>query len=641
MIVGYGATGCPAQTSDVAEGTASSAEPPPGAAAAEASSDAAYFAEQVRPFFATFCTDCHGGDEPEGDLRLDQFSAAPDVLADLEHWTVMHELVAGHQMPPEDATQPDELQRRRFLQWLHGELQKFDCGAQPTRPGKITIHRLNRTEYNNTVRDLLGVDWQPAADFPADDVGEGFDNMADVLSLPPLLMEKYLEAAETITAKLFAEPALRRQILFIMPDAVVSAEACSRQLLETLASRAFRRPLRAGEIERLTDLARLARERGMTFEQGIEFATQAILISPHFLFRAEVDDPALDKAERPLTSFELASRLSYFLWSSMPDAELFRVAGEGRLNEPDVLAEQTRRMLADPKAAALVDNFAAQWLELRQLERAAPDPERYPSFDPTLRSAMREETRSFLRNIVQQDRSVLELLDSDYTYMNERLARHYGVENVSGEEFRRVNLPDRRRGGILTHASILTLTSNPTRTSPVKRGKWILENILGTPPPPPPPNVPELKEGDLELLGTLRERMQQHRENPSCAVCHRKMDALGFGFENFDGIGAWREQDGRHEIDAAGELPGKITFNGPAELRRILIDSSEDFTRCLSRKMLTYALGRGLESFDRCTVDGIVAQVQASDHRFSSLVLAIVSSEPFQMREARGDQGNE
>ena len=272
-----------------------------------------------------------------------------------------------------------------------------------------------------------------------------------------------------------------------------------------------------------------------------------------------------------------------------------------------------------------------QWLELRQLAKATPDPERYPAFDESLRKAMVEETSRYVQNIISQDKSILELIDSDYTFANERLATHYELSGIEGEEFRRVNLPDDRRGGILAHASILTLTSNPTRTSPVKRGKWILENILGTPPPPPPPNVPELEDGDLELLGTLRERMQQHRENPTCAVCHRKMDALGFGFENFDGIGAWRESDGRHEIDPSGELPGKITFKRPAELRQILKANSHEFTRCLTRKLLTYALGRGLSLADRCVVDDTVLEVEQNEYRFSSMIVAIVTSDAFRL----------
>jgi hypothetical protein len=343
----------------------------------------------------------------------------------------------------------------------------------------------------------------------------------------------------------------------------------------------------------------------------------------------EEDPLAIDAEElKPLDSYAIAARLSFFLWSTIPDAELNRLAEEGKLDNPEVIAEQARRMLKHPKAHALVENFAGQWLELRLLASAAPDPDMFPTFDQSLRNAMIEETSLYFEELMKNDGSILELIDSDYTYVNEQLAAHYGIAGVMGDQFRRVSLRDDRRGGILTHASILTLTSNPTRTSPVKRGKWILENFLGTPPPPPPPNVPELEEGD-ELLGSLRERMQQHRENPSCAVCHIKMDALGFGFENFDAIGGWRDRDGRYEIDPSGKLPGNVTFQKPAELREILKSSSGEFTSCLTRKLLTYSLGRALSLRDQCLVDDIVEHVAQHDHRFSELIVAIVTSDTF------------
>ena len=319
----------------------------------------------------------------------------------------------------------------------------------------------------------------------------------------------------------------------------------------------------------------------------------------------------------------------------MPDRELFELAAESRLHEGPQLQKQIQRMLHDPKSNALVENFAGQWLELRNLAKLAPDPEQYPAFDESLRAAMIRETQMFFESIMRENRSLLEFIDSERTFVNSRLAQHYGIEGVEGEEFREIALSDRRRGGILTQASILTLTSNPTRTSPVKRGKWIMENVLGEPPPPPPPNVPELAEGDTELLGTLRERMKQHREKAECAVCHNKMDSLGFGFENFDGIGAWRDQDGRHEIDSSGELPGKQVFHGPAELRQILkTTKTEQFVRCLTEKMLTYALGRELTPDDRCTIEIVVEQLEKNDYKFAELITAIVQSDAFKIRGA-------
>jgi len=323
----------------------------------------------------------------------------------------------------------------------------------------------------------------------------------------------------------------------------------------------------------------------------------------------------------------------------MPDAELIELAAQDQLDDPEVLDKQVRRMLQDEKSQALVDNFAGQWLELRNLSKATPDPVKYPKFDEELRTAMRRETDHFFVALMRHDRSVLDLIDADYTFVNERLADHYGMDGVDGDEFREVKITDNRRGGVLTHASILTLTSNPTRTSPVKRGKWILENILGTPPPPPPPGVEELmEEEEAELLGTLRERMEQHRKDPSCAICHRKMDVLGFGFENFDGIGSWRDRDGRYEIDPSGKLPGDQVFRSPAELRVLLKNEQRDqFVRCIAEKMLTYAVGRGLESYDRCAVDEVVKAMESNEYRFSALVMAVVKSEPFRLRGFRGE----
>ena len=500
----------------------------------------------------------------------------------------------------------------------------------------VTLRRLNRVEYNYVVRDLFGVGIRPADEFPADDVGEGFDNISEVLSLPPLLMEKYLDAAEQIAQAVADDEAAWTRVFPGLPLMADVREGSVRARIEQLARRAFRRPLVEDESGRLMALFQSARRRQISVKRSLQLVIQAVLVSPQFLFRLEEDRLETAEGPRTLDDYAIASRLSFFLWSSIPDEKLNSHAAAGGLQNADAVADEALRMLQDPKARALVDSFAAQWLELRQLEKVAPDPEKYPAFDETLRQAMVEETSRYLEEIMSTDGSILDLIDSDYTFLNERLARHYEVDGVQGETFRRVRLPDDRRGGILTQASILTLTSNPTRTSPVKRGKWILENILGTPPPPPPPNVPELDDGDMELLGSLRERMQQHRENPSCAVCHRKMDALGFGFENFDGIGAWRERDGRHAIDPSGELPGNITFQKPAELRQILKSNSREFTRCLARKLLTYALGRALSSADRCVVDDIVLAAEKNEHRFSSLIVAIVTSDAFRLTGSTG-----
>ena len=555
-----------------------------------------------------------------------EFDGVPDVPSQFEKWTVVLQKVGGQEMPPEDAEQPTDKERAAFANWIESGLSNFDCSQVKLKP-RTTVRRLNRAEYNNVIRDLFHVDVQPANEFPADDVGEGFDNLGEVLSLPPLLMEKYLDAAE-LTTKALTEDEEAWQETFPKLKRGYS-ENTVRMSLRALASKAFRRPIKVDELDRLTKLYELAREQEASEQDSLAFATQAILVSPQFLFRLE-EDPFAQESDQatPLDDYAIASRLSFFLWSTIPDKQLNRLAAKGKLQNPKTIQKQVRRMLKDPKARALVENFAGQWLELRLFGGLAPDPELFPSFDDELRQAMVQETKLYFESVIKEDRSVLELLDSDYTYLNERLAQHYGIEDVKGDSFQRVSLKSDRRGGILTHASILTLTSNPTRTSPVKRGKWILDNILGTPPPPPPPNVPELEEGD-DLLGSLRERMQQHRENPSCAVCHRKMDALGFGFENFDAIGAWRDKDGRYEIDPSGELPGNITFQKPAELRRILTQNSREFTSCLTRKLLTYSLGRALSSRDQCLVDDIVERAEKAEHRFSELIVAIVTSDAF------------
>jgi hypothetical protein len=335
----------------------------------------------------------------------------------------------------------------------------------------------------------------------------------------------------------------------------------------------------------------------------------------------------------PVNEFELASRLSYFLWSSMPDDELVNLAAAGRLR--DELKPQVARMLKDARSAAFVQNFAGQWLTLRKLAAVSPDPQTFPQFDPELRAAMVRETELFFDAVVREDRSIFDLLDADFSFMNERLAKHYGIEGVNGAEFQRVKLPA-NRGGVLTQASILTLTSNPTRTSPVKRGKWVLEQVLNTPPPLPPPDVPQLDEAK-QLTGSLRERMEQHRANAICASCHQRMDPLGFAFENYDAIGRWREKDGDYPIDASGVLPDGQMFQGPTELKAILRGKKDLIRRCLAEKILTYALGRGLEHYDYCAVDQIVETLEANGDKFSTLLVEAINSRPFQMRTATGE----
>ena len=436
-------------------------------------------------------------------------------------------------------------------------------------------------------------------------------------------------------------PESHRRLITCRPSRGSSSSDCARVILKKFATRAFRRPVTDSELHRLVGIVGLAEKHRESFERGIQLAVQAVLSSPHFLFRVEADPSPTDTSGvRTLNDYELASRLSYFLWSTLPDEELFRLASAGTLHRPEVLDQQVRRMLADPRRKSLSENFAVQWLNLRNIDSVAPDRKQFPDFNGKLRTAMRKETELFFDAIVAEDRHIFDLLDADFTFINERLSKLYGLPGVTGEEFRRVSLTAPERRGLLGHAGILTVTSNPTRTSPVKRGKWILDNLLDDPPPPPPPGVPALdidKPKRKKLAkGTLRQQLELHRSNPACASCHTRMDGLGFGLENFDAIGKWRTEDAKLPIDSSGTLPGGISFKGPAELRSILKNKKAEFRRCLTVKLLTYALGRGIEYSDKCLVSRITNEVSERQDRFSSVVLAIVHSDAFQKR--RGPQ---
>jgi hypothetical protein len=593
--------------------------------------------DDVRPIISKYCLKCHSKVKPRGGLNLERFKDQESVLKKLKVWEKVSDHLHGGIMPPAGKPKPSPTELHTVYAWLDDDILKVDCTTGAKDPGRVTIRRLNRAEYDNTIRDLVGVAVRPAEDFPSDDVGYGFDNIGDVLSMPPILTEKYLAAAEKVVGAAWKSDDARKRILICQPTDKKQNRECARKILRAFASRAWRRPAADEEVKRLLRFVDAADKNGEPFETGIQYALEAVLTSPHFLFRVEIDKEQGDGAHA-VSDWELATRLSYFLWSSMPDEELFNHARKSDLHNPEVLEGQVRRMLKDPKAHALVENFADQWLLIRNLKSATPDTTMFPSFDEPLRRAMQKETELYFENVVREDRSIIDFIDSDYTFVNERLAKHYGIDGVKGDEFRKVTLKDGRRGGVLTQASILTVTSNPTRTSPVKRGKFILDNILGTPPPPPPPDVPALKEAkEVADSVSLRQRMEIHRSNPACAVCHQKMDQLGFGFENFDAIGAWRDRDGKNVIDPAGVLPGGAAFKGPAELKAILKTNQQDFAHCLTEKMLTYALGRGLERSDRCVVEEVTRNVVQHKYTFSSLVLGIVKSEPFLMR--RGKRG--
>jgi hypothetical protein len=730
------------------------------------------FAQDVAPFIKANCVECHSGGEANANIQFDKLLDEGALVRERKVFARAVRMLRAGLMPPEDGPKVERATAERLAAFIDREINAVNCNG-PRDPGRVTIRRLNRTEYNNTVRDLLGVDFKPADDFPADDVGYGFDNIGDVLSLPPLLMERYLDAAEkiaqtailadprpagqrfeadrlrggnpqgdwrglysegevyrsvevapggsyTVRIRAFAEqaggevakmelrvddkavgtfdvralenkpevyektleleagrrkiaaafindyyrpddpnPANRDRNLYIgsfevsappgaktelphthtrlitvTPAKDRTTAACATLILREFCRKAYRRPATSEQIDRLVKLVLMAEKNGESFERGMQLAVQAVLVSPHFLFRVEQDPGPSDPGGiRTISQHELATRLSYFLWSTMPDDELRRQADAGTLRKN--LRPQVERMINDERSQALVENFAGQWLQLRNLDSFNPNRRQFRRFGSVLKGAMRQETYLFFRHLLSENRSIFELIDSDYTFLNDALARHYGIEGVTGPEFRRVDLSeDSPRGGVITQGSVLAVTSNPTRTSPVKRGRFILEQFLGIEPPPPPPQVEQLKE-EGPLAGTLRQRMEQHRRNPNCAVCHKQMDPLGFGLENFDAVGAWRDREGGEAIDASGELPDGRRFNGPGELKKILLADKGEFRRCLAEKMLTYALGRGLEYYDRCAVDDIVRAVENDGDRMQALIHAIVASDPFQKRRGK------
>ena len=453
----------------------------------------------------------------------------------------------------------------------------------------------------------------------------------------PHLKTLYIGGPYNIAGR--GDPPSRRKIFVCRPEGVAAEPSCATEIISSLAARAYRRPVADGDLEELMKLYQGARDRA-GFDEGIRMAVQAILADPEFIFRLERRPAAVEPGKNHhLTDLELASRMAYFLWSAPPDEELLSLASEGRLSDLAVLEQQTRRMLADPRSETLATNFAGQWLFLRNLKDVQPDNYIFLDFDVNLREAMLRETELFFDSIVREDRNVLDLLNADYTFVNERLARHYKIPNVQGTRFRRVVVTDENRRGLLGHASILTLTSLSNRTSPVMRGKWVMENILGVHPPPPPPNVPQFKEdAHGEELLSVRERLEQHWKDPGCAGCHKMMDPIGFSLENFDAVGGWRASDNGFEIDASGQLVDGTRVDGPASLRQALLRQSETYIRTFAEKLLIYALGRGVEYYDMPVIRSIAREAGQNDNRFSSFVLGIVKSTPFQMRRAEATQ---
>ncbi|HEY0710105.1 MAG TPA: DUF1592 domain-containing protein [Polyangia bacterium] len=500
-------------------------------------------------------------------------------------------------------------------------------------PGRVVAHRLNRVEYDNTTRDLFfGLPLKAAAAFPIDNFAEGFDNNAQELGMSNLLMEKYLDAADALVKAAFADATVRAKLVPCRLDATDAAanEACAQKSLATFLERAYRRPVAADDLAPYQKLMNTARGDGDRADVQLQLAMRAALVSPGFLYRVEPDPP--QGKTRALGDFEIAARLSYFLWSSMPDDELMRQARAGALQKPDEVTRQVKRMLADGRAAALVDNLAGQWLYARQIPELTPDTTLFPGFDAGLRDAIRTEMTMFLREILLGGGSALTLLKANFTFANRRLAEHYGLPEARtlGTDFVRVPLTTDRRGGLLTQAGWLTVTSHPDSTSPVKRGKWILSELLCIEPPPPPPNVGDLTR--VPQTGSLRERFSAHTNDPTCAGCHSLLDPLGFGLENYDAIGRWRDRDSGAAIDATGTMPGSNErFATPAELATAVQKDSR-FARCLTRKLLTYAVGRGMGSADAPAIDALTERFARGGHRFTELIELVAQSPLMTMR---------
>jgi hypothetical protein len=594
-----------------------------------------------------FCTDCHAGEGAEGGLDLTQFNDLTSAQQALSLWTlVLARLEAGEMPPPESGMPlPSSEEAERFARSVESLLR-----STPPRPGPAMMRRLNKYEYNATVRDLLGVHVQVGHALPADGGGgSGFDNAGETLFISPVHAEMYLDAARTSLDYMSKDPLARQLIFGDASNGASDGDQATRMILERFMRRAFRRPVDGDEVQNYLQPYRDAVERGETSEQAIIHSLEAVLISPHFLFL--IERPNESTNARRISDYELASRLSYFLWSSLPDEQLMRLAARGKLGERTVLRDQTLRMLNSrignfdrgseyTKARALAESFMGQWLGTRELGgEFVPDKEEFPSYDEELEFAMREEPIYVFEHMLLANRPILDLLDCDYTYMTRDLARHYEMKDAPIRRFGQmeyVDLPETSdRGGVLTMASVLTVSSYPHRTSPILRGKWVLEKLLGARPAPPPPDVPELSKQPEDVAGkTLRERLEIHRQDASCAVCHDRLDPLGFGLENYDAIGRWRTEDAGKPIDAAGTLPNGRSFAGPMELKQILLERKDDFARMMTGQMLSYALGRGLIDRDLATVERIVERLQANDYRTQELVLGIVESIPFQYQAA-------
>jgi hypothetical protein len=602
-------------------------------ATAETSGEFNFDAGQA--FLKTYCKGCHEGKSPVAGFDLQKLGSAESFRAETYKWKRAAFRVRNGEMPPKGLPAPSIEQREQFADWVNVSLRATACAAG-IMPGPAPIRRLNRDEYTATLRDLLDMHMNIGNTLPADGAGgEGFDNAAETLFLSPLHSEKYMDAARFAMDFARKEYKSRVKILVAEPGPGVSANQAARKILENFLPKAFRRPVTEADVTPYLALFQAARKQNMTFEESVFFALRAALVSPMFLFRME---PVNETPEvRPLDQFALASRISYFLWGSMPDELLFDVAAAGKLQDPVVLKALVERMLRNDRSLDFVERFVEQWLRTRELGREkVPDPKLFPAYqEEELRSDIRWEPILFFRELLLRNMPLLNLIDSKYTIGTSNLEKHYGITMPLNKNARKqpqwVELPEgSHRGGLLGMSAVLAVSSYPYRTSPVLRGAWILDSILGTPPPPPPPNVPALEEGHAGAPPkSVRERLTQHRANAVCASCHNRIDPLGFALENYDAVGRWREDDGGKPVDASGELPDGTKFRGPEELKAALLARKDLFIRNLTSRMLGYALGRGLTLSDSCTVDAIVAKLKENDYKAQTLIEEIVLSVPF------------
>jgi mono/diheme cytochrome c family protein len=593
------------------------------------------FEKDIHPVLLAHCVKCHGDTKPKGGVNLATFPDANTLFRARKLWRAVTRQVESGAMPPEGQPRLSAAERDLLVRGVNQAVLAANCSDAADRDsGASPLRRLSRSEYNHTIRDLLGLPFDVAEAVGLADESPGAS------TLSPALMEKYFAAADKLLDRLFAAKpegdarSALDKLLVARPAPDLPPREAARKILTRFARLAYRRPVSPDEVDRLLALFDRVAARGGRFEDGIRLALKAALVSPHFLFRAELDRAPQDSAKPyRVTDHELAVRLSYFLWASMPDEELSRLADRGELSDPVVLDRQVRRMLADPKARSLADDFAVQWLQLNKLAEARPSTEFFPSFTQPLREAMYGEVAAFFDGLRTEDRSVLDLLEADYSYLNQDLAGHYGIAGVEGRGLRKVALkPGDHRGGLLGMGGVLAMTSHTSRTSPTLRGKWVLEVIFGTPPPPPPPDVGKLDEAAAKGNDpkTFRELLARHASRPACAGCHGKIDPLGFGLENYDAVGRWR--DGVTGLDTSGRLPSGETFAGPAELRGFLLRKRDDFVNNLARQLLTYALGRPPGYEDEWAVQDVVAELKKGGCRFSALVAGVAKSYPFQHR---------